>query len=1326
MIKLNTKKAKISFAFTVALIIISIVFFLLRGPYLSNSIKRMIIPVLENVTRERIIIDKAVINLFPFYVQAKGFKLFDKDGNRLLWITKTRAYIDLLGLLSKEVRIRRLTMKEPDLTAGEDDLQRLLDNISQSSVGEAGEYQVSLKNVKMTEGNLKYESNDGSLGVSGTGLFLNMMTGRSGSVVDVVMKEGSIKFGDNAGLDGGFEGRFKLQDRKITVLAMDVHSLKSGIEAKGELNLSAGGTIEDGNFTVKAKISVETINSIFALNRDRDGMLTINGSVRLKHKEGSDWPGVSLDLKTKSDFYLETLMEIVEVQDNISGKLSLEGEITGTFPDLRGRGSVKLADAVFDTLPVDDVIGEIIFKDRKFTLTKFTAHTYDGELKGEAYLTLPYGDYTVTADISGINSDKLLEFIKWEAPFQTGRINGNFQLSHENDNDIVVLADLTYKNKTKKGHDLMSRLDTIFISLEMKENILKLKDSILSSSDSALLLDGNIDFNKETLEFDMLLESKNAYDLTVPEYKGFIAPVTFAGTASGPLNDPVIAGRLEADSGSIHNIQFKNAFADVTYRISSLTVKKLKIEQENSTYDISGSIDFRKSTDLFNFKDPYYTATASIENINITPFITSAYEELPITGYANGTLLFKGDSNAYSASGELEIYNGDIYGQPFDRINVRSSLHSDNIEFESIEAFRGESSLNAEGVLFFNGKYELNVSSDRIRLADFPIYDERYFDAGFGMNVKGAGTVDRPNLDFSLEITESRFQKIDIGTGTISGSLKDNDVVVKGSFVDGIVNADAKISLDDSGPWSLDIKFKKGNYDFLISGLFSEPPRDLSASMEGEVSLVGLGSKLSMQSKIDSLNLSLYGYSFRNKETIELELKDNKYTVKSFLLIGDNADLSVSGSMNISKDYNLALEGNMDISPLRSLSDNLESLRGQGVFKVGITGPWNNPELEGEIKLDGAAASVSGSPYRIGPLYGTLYLKKDRITFDSLSTDFAGGNILLSGAGYFENLTLHKLFISSEIADIRIRPVEGISVELDGKLFYERSLKGSSLSGDINIEKAKYEKRIEWKSWLLGFKEMKEDTVKYPEFLSETALNVRIVSDNITIDNNIARTAVKMSINVTGTVGEFGLIGRMEANEGSVFFRSNEFNILEGSSVDFIKPNGIEPMFHIIADTYASDYYIRLSMDGTIDKFTLTLYSDPPLTESEILSLLTFGQIDKEARGIESGIAAGEATALLTGTLQDKVEEEFKYLTGFERFDIEPHTTTQGAFSPKVTVGKRLLEDRIFVTYSSTVGAVEEQIIEVEYKLNENLTLIGSRNEIGSAGVDFKYRIEFK
>ncbi len=145
-----------------------------------------------------------------------------------------------------------------------------------------------------------------------------------------------------------------------------------------------------------------------------------------------------------------------------------------------------------------------------------------------------------------------------------------------------------------------------------------------------------------------------------------------------------------------------------------------------------------------------------------------------------------------------------------------------------------------------------------------------------------------------------------------------------------------------------------------------------------------------------------------------------------------------------------------------------------------------------------------------------------------------------------------------------------------------------------------------------------------------------------------------------------------------------------------------------------------------MDQFTLSLFSDPPLSEMDILTLLTFGQIKSGVKGFESGLAAGEAASVLTGDIKDAVEEKFKHITGFERFDIEPHTTVTGAFSPKITIGKRLIEDKLSVIYSTSIGTTEEHVVSLKYNLDKNVSIVGSRDEIGSTGVDLKYRFEFK
>ena len=282
-----------------------------------------------------------------------------------------------------------------------------------------------------------------------------------------------------------------------------------------------------------------------------------------------------------------------------------------------------------------------------------------------------------------------------------------------------------------------------------------------------------------------------------------------------------------------------------------------------------------------------------------------------------------------------------------------------------------------------------------------------------------------------------------------------------------------------------------------------------------------------------------------------------------------------------------------------------------------------------------------------------------------------------------------------------------------------------NMSGAIQIRKASYEKRFEWKTWLLGLQETINSSMEQSSFYGDTRLNIRITGEeNIFVDNNIARAPVELDLTATGTVARYGLVGKIKAKEGKIFFRSNEFDILD-ARLDLVDPNFIAPVFHIHAETFTRGYRVKLNLDGSIDKFIMALYSDPPLADADILTLLTSGQINRDESGFDSGIAAGEATAILTGSLQDVIESEVNQLTGIERFEIIPQTTVTGSLIPRVTFGKRFMGDKLFVVYSTSIGTTEENIIKMEYDIARNVSIVGSRDEIGSAGVDFKYRFEF-
>ncbi len=1311
--------------------LIALVFFLLRGPYLSNSIKRVILPVLENAIGERIIINKAVINLFPFYIQTKGLKVFDEDSNRLLRIEKMRVYIDITGLLSKEIRIRRLTVKEPKLSVDRKILEKIIRTTERYAKKDGSDnYTINLKSVKITDGRYILTDKDKKTSFSGTGLYAEVLI-KNNVDIDISLKEGVLELPGMPVLKAGFEGRININGKQIKIPEAEFYSSGSSIKGKGELYVGKDGELDHGGYSGEANILAKTVSSIFGLNQDRDGVLSFSGSIDLVAKQDSKisqaGPEVKIDLKTKGWFYLETLMGILKVDENITGRISLDGRIHGVYPELTGESKLEVTDIVLDTLQLDDIKGEIKYRDKKFTIDDFMAHTYGGELKGRAFLVIPDGDYFVDASVEDVNSKQFFRFIEWEPPFPGGKVGGTFTLDKKHDKAIKLTAKAAYLNTSVNIDNLLNdRLKTIKTELDMEDNILTFRNSILSTELSDLLLSGTIDLNSDMLHLNLQIQGSDVQDFTGPYFTGLSVPVTFTGKATGSSLAPEISGNIKAGPGTINGEPITEITADLTYLPELLIVRQLKLKQEGSTYDISGSIAFRKSSGLFMFDDPYYSAEALIENADAESLIAAIHEKLPISGLVSGNLSFKGDSLDFKGNGDIILREGMVFGQPVETAVIEAELLPDKIHFSAVEIHKNKSDIKAVGDIYFDERFNVSVSSDVFNLQDLAFFDKYPFDANLTIDIRGSGTFKNPDVQFSFDILESYLGGASIGRGNIKGGLKDKKFAVKGELPEGVAAFKANAVFSESLPWDASIEFKKGRYDFLLAGFLDDVPRDVSASIEGYVRLKGKNRKFTMDSNLSSLSFSLYGYNFKNKENIVLELTEDTFWIRSLSIRGGNGDITASGFAKIEDNYDLKIDGKINLTPLKAVTKKVESLKGSGSFSVAVSGPWDSPELRGKISIRGGSILLAGLPYGISSVNGDIFLDKDRITFDSFGADFATGRISVSGSGRLKNLVLERLSLSSEMEGIKLKPFEEVDLTFDGRLFFERSPDKQNLIGDINIKRARYAKRVEWKSELLKLGQTKEVLIERPSFLGKTSLNIYITGrENILIDNNIARTPVKIDVNIQGTMDQYGLVGRLDTDEGKMFFRGNEFEIIDGS-VDFVESNRIVPVFHIQAETFVKGYRVRLNLDGPSENFTLSLFSDPPLDNFAIMTLLTSGQISREKDGIESGIGAGEATAFLTGRLQDVMEERFKTITGFERFEVDPHTTSTGAVSSKITVGKRMLDEKLIGTYSSSIGSTDLDEIKLQYNLTKKFSIIGSRNEIGSVGADFKYRFEFK
>ncbi len=327
---------------------------------------------------------------------------------------------------------------------------------------------------------------------------------------------------------------------------------------------------------------------------------------------------------------------------------------------------------------------------------------------------------------------------------------------------------------------------------------------------------------------------------------------------------------------------------------------------------------------------------------------------------------------------------------------------------------------------------------------------------------------------------------------------------------------------------------------------------------------------------------------------------------------------------------------------------------------------------------------------------------------------------------YIMNNNYRTNFDPSQVADALFRYPEGLETRIDGTLLFQGTPKSKGLKGEIRIKKASYEKNLNLRAMVLEIQRKRVKLDQPVPFFGSTDLNIHIGGKkDIWINNNLAKLPLEVDLVLKGTIDRPLLFGRIEAEDGTFVFSRNPFKVISATA-DFISPDTIRPVMDIHSTTEVRGYHIDLRLSGTMERFNLSLSSEPPLSETDILALLTVGQTAAETAETMKEVGTVTATAFLAAPIQEKIEGTLQDMIKIDRFQVDPYysssTASEGA---RLTVGKRLLDERLYVTYTTGITTIEE-LIKLEYFLGRNVYVVGERDEQGRMSGDVKFRFEFR
>ncbi len=1006
-------------------------------------------------------------------------------------------------------------------------------------------------------------------------------------------------------------------------------------------------------------------------------------------------------------------------------------------------GTIVLKNININDTHVGTVSGKGLYKEeeKRLVISSLKGDILNGTVTGE--LDVSFANdmpaYKGVLDAKRLDPSPLLSSIA-ELPLIKKEINFNVGFSGKgfNKKDIFAKGGMSGRFKPAedklKGFEMAAALIKGFdADFELNKEVLSIGKLSASSEKSSLNLSGVINENSE-MKISLDLTSKDINEITSRfNYPHAAGEMTLSGSITGSLSEPLLDGEISIKDGVVKGISVPAASGGIYYEGGALSVNDLLIKKDKSEYRINGSVRFKGADDGISFRNPYFDLKAEVKDGSPKDIVAIFYKDIPLLIRASGLLAFKGTMSDFSGDGNLTLSAGSAYGQEFDSAIVTAHLDTSKIAFSKIAIKRDKSTLNGYGFISFkNGKddrakWSAHLTSSNIELQDINMINRWGtvpVKVSLSLDLNGSGDFQRPEVDGKILLnTDSGLGEIVFGINEMVFSL-DAGLFAKKNRISG------EIELKGGLPFNAEMDLRGFPLNTFLSPykpeLFSSMLIAATGRVEVEGNLRDIDN-ITASINLTDINADIMDYKIFNDGDIVVRYIAGETIIDSFRIKGEGTSFIISGRLRPFKEYNLNFSGEADMKITRLFTKEVEYSRGNAYAAVMLSGEWFEPKVRGALNIkDGVLRSRTLSQ-RVEKVNIAIFLNEKEIMLEQFEGSIGGGTVKGTGRIELSGFRFGRFAINLIVANAAFNFPEGFSSTIDANIFLQGDAKERLAKGDILIKKGEYKKRVDWKSALLEFQKVRQPSGEKLPLFGDTKLNIRVEGkENVWINNNTAKLPLEIDIILKGTINRPIIVGRVEAIDGEIYFRKNRFKVVSGR-VDFTDPERINPVFDIQASSRVRNYQISLNLTGTLERFNLTLVSDPPLNETDILALLTVGKTTEELAGAEQAVGTTEAASFATGQVQDVIEERLQEAMGFERFQVDPYySSSKASAGPRLTVSKRFWEDSLYVTYSTNLATTEEQLFQIEYILNKNISLVGERDESGRYGADIKFRFEFK
>jgi translocation and assembly module TamB len=828
----------------------------------------------------------------------------------------------------------------------------------------------------------------------------------------------------------------------------------------------------------------------------------------------------------------------------------------------------------------------------------------------------------------------------------------------------------------------------------------------------------------------------------------------FRGTLQGRLNSPALAGYLELHDFTTlllrHEKQAGGAApvervvrthwdllqGNVEYSAARESLRNGVLRRGGARIGLDASVALVNGN--YDATQPF-AAHIKVENADANELQGLVGSTYPVTGQVSGEVQVEGSESHLRGSGRVAMKDGTAWRQAVHSATAEVNFTEDQAQLRNIVVksdlmqLNGDARINVE-----TSDFGFDLKGTEVRIENLRAVREGKIRATgqATFEASGSGTPDAPVINGRLRLRNLAVSHQMIGDMNVDAVTHGAEMALtaRSNFKAGEVKLDAEIHLRDRMPMRLTGDVQSANLSPLLEaflplrhGSASELKMHISASGEamrpGDIAAIVV---------VERWVTNYGGVTVANDGPIRLKMANEVVRIEQFRMASEQGTrfLQVSGEVQLGgkRQIDVRADGRLNLKLLETVDPNLMA-GGVANLDLQVRGTLSRPSMRGRLNVQNATIAYIDFPNGLSDITGTLNFNEDRLQVQELTARTGGG--LLHCGGFITLSPLQGLGFSLSASghDIRLRYPEGLSSTADATVTLTGTTKNALLSGDVTLTRLGLNPQFDFANYLIkGMRGAPAQKIDSP--LNNVHLDVHVTSTpELQVQTSLARLSGNVDLRMRGTASRPVVLGRVNLLEGMIDFNGTKYR-MERGDVTFTNPVRIEPALDVELSARVRDYDITLGFHGTLNKLTPSYRSDPPLSSSDIISLLALGRTAEESANpammgtsqYQPTVSESASTALIGQALNATVSSRVQRLFGVSRLKIDPNVGgALNAGLARVTVEQQV-SNKLTLTYISNLNQSAQQIIQFEYNVNKNVSIVGVRDQTGVVSFDVLLR----